>query len=263
MTESWRKYLPLTKKKGRSEARKFIVEGLRLCREALLSDWKIEAAYVTEEFQRGDHWNEFEEYFRQRGLSYRTIGKQNLRKLADTTTPQGILLIMEEKYPDLERVNLGNKKFILVLQSVRDPGNLGTLVRTADWFGVDLILLSDDCVEPFNPKVIRATMGSIFHFPVLEIDHLQERLKILKKNRFFTLGASLHARKTLNQIRLQKPVALVLGGEAQGLSIEIEKQLDLLVRIWKFGQAESLNVAVAGGIFMNHIANQIFNRKRD
>ncbi len=262
MKESWRKYLPLIKKKGRSETRKFIVEGVRLCREALISDWEVEIGYLTEEFKASDSWNEFQEYFQQRGIPFRVISKQNFRKLADTSTPQGILLIVAEKYSDLERINLTNKKFVLVLQSVRDPGNLGTLIRTADWFGVDLILLSEDCVDPFNPKAIRGTMGSIFHIPVLEVENLMDTLHILKKNHFFTLGASLRARKILQTIRVKQPIALVLGGEAEGLNAEMEKKLDLLVRIWKFGVAESLNVAVAGGIFMHHIANQILNRKK-
>ncbi len=261
MSESWKKYLPLTRKKGRDESGQFVVEGVRLCREALLSDWKIEVAYVTDAFKQSNHWPEFDEYLRQQHIPLRVISPQNFKKLCDTQTPQGILLVLHKKYPSVDKINLSKRKFALVLDGIRDPGNMGTLIRTADWFGVDTLLLSPDCVDPFNPKAIRASMGSIFHLPVFEVEDMEKTIGALRNNHFFLLGAALTARRTLHQVKLKKPVALVLGSEAEGIRQDILKKLDLTVRIWKFGAAESLNVAVAGGIFMNHIANQIFSKR--
>ena len=261
MSESWKKYLPLTKKKGRTESRQFIVEGVRLCKEALLSDWEIEIAYATEAFRNSEHWSEMAEYLRQRNIPVRVISPQNFKKLCDTQTPQGILLVVNQKYPSIDKINLSKRKFALLLDGIRDPGNMGTIIRTADWFGVDTLLLSPDCVDPFNPKAIRASMGSIFHLPVFEVENLEKTIGALRNNHFFLIGASLTAQRPLHQVKLKKPVALVLGSEAEGIRPEILKKLDLTVRIWKFGEAESLNMAVAGGIFMNHIANQIFPKR--
>jgi len=101
MSESWKKYLPLTKKKGRSESRQFIVEGVRLCKEALLSDWEIEIAYATEAFRNSEHWSEMAEYLRQRNIPVRVISPQNFKKLCDTQTPQGILLGYVTPFPGL------------------------------------------------------------------------------------------------------------------------------------------------------------------
>ncbi|MFQ5583169.1 MAG: TrmH family RNA methyltransferase [Calditrichia bacterium] len=261
MKESWRKFLPLQTKRGRLKEGKFIVEGVRLSREALLSPMKIERAFITEEFSRNPLWNEFKEYFNRKKVGYSIINRKNLKKLAGTETPQGILLIAHIPQQNIEKLKFDSYDFILFLQSIRDPGNLGTLIRSADWFNVKLVLLSTDCVDPFNPKVVRSTMGSIFHLPVVEVNNFRKIISRLKKGHFLVIATSLAAKNTLDTLELKKPVALILGGEARGISAEVEALAGISTRIYKYGQAESLNVAVAGGIIMNHIANQIYKHK--
>lgn len=257
MSSGWRQYLHLHKKKKRYEERKFIIEGVRLCHEALLSDWGVEDVLVTDAFTRSGHWLQFEELFKQRKIAWQIISEQQLNRLADTETPQGVLMIMHMPAYRLDKLNLQKTAFVVLLQGVRDPGNLGTIIRSADWFGAGAVILSEDCVDPFNAKVLRSSMGSIFHLPVFAVPDPADAINRLKQNRFWVVAASISGDKILHQLHLKKPAALLLGGEAQGISPALEKHADVSVRIWKYGRAESLNVAIAGSVFMNHIADQI------
>ncbi len=190
------------------------------------------------------------------------IRNRDLKKLSDTETPQPIVLVMQQPEEEFTRINLRKARFVIILDGIRDPGNMGTLIRTADWFGADGIVVSEDCVDIFNPKVIRATMGSLFHLPVVEVEKVEEIVKSMKKHRFHIWATSLRAKDVLHQVRFKKPLAIVLGGEAFGISSRLENLADGHIRIWKFGAAESLNVAVAGGIVMYQATSQIFLKKK-
>lgn len=258
MTVSWKYYAKLRQKKYRQQEGKFLVEGVRICREALLSDWQIEAAFVAQNFPESEHWLQFEELFKQRQIPYRVLAAAQFQRLADTETPQGIVLAIKIPQRELSQLNLRKAEFVVMLQGVRDPGNLGTIIRTADWYGVNAILLSDDCVEPYNPKVVRSTMGSIFHVPVVRLVNLHKALNVLKKHHFRIIATSVTHGKVVHRVQFKKPVALILGGEVSGVSPHLLDSADLTVRIWKYGKAESLNVAVAGGILMDRIAESIY-----
>lgn len=262
MSAGWRPYLQLHKKKKRQEERKFIIEGVRLCQEALRSGWETEIAFISEDFTRSEHWEQFAEHFRLKKIPWRALAPAQFRQLADTETPQGVLMVLRMPSYLPEQLNLRKASFVVLLQGVRDPGNLGAIIRTADWYGAGAVILSPDCVDPFNPKVLRGTMGSIFHLPVYSTPDLSEEIRRLKESRFRIIASSLHGKTTLQTARFRKPAALLLGGEAFGLTPDLEAQADDTVRIWKYGQAESLNVAIAGGIFMDHIAGQLSKTPR-
>lgn len=261
MSLSWKHYLPLLKKKRRHEAGKCIIEGVRLCREALVSQWGIEIAFVTQAFADSEHWTAFEDTFRHHGIDWRVLGDQQFKRLSDTETPQGILLVMQIPRDRYRRPSLRRASFVLLLDGIRDPGNLGTLIRTADWYGVNAIILSQDSVDPYNPKVLRSSMGAIFHVPVYFSENLAEDAVALKEHRYWIVAAAVNGKKVLQTTHFKKPVALVLGSEARGISASLQNRADLTVRIWKYGQAESLNVAVAGGVVMHHVAAQIFDTR--
>lgn len=258
---TWRNYLPLKKNKSRQEMRMCIVEGTRLCQEALTSGWEIEAAFATEAFVQSDRWTNFEDTFRYQKIEWRTLSDGNFNKLADTDTPQGILMVMRIPETHFRRPNWQRSKFVLALEGIRDPGNMGTLIRSADWYGVDTILLSPDCVDAYNPKVLRGSMGSIFRLRVFTTENFTETLSEMKTDNFWLVAGSLSAKKILQDTHFRKPVALILGNEAHGISMETQRIADLTVKIWKFGQAESLNVGTAGSVFLHHIAGEIFERK--
>jgi len=258
MLKSWKQYQKLHQKKYRQEMHLFPVEGTRLCREALDSGWKIEAAFFNDDFGGHPDFKEFQRLLSGRNIEIQTIGSENFRRLAATENPQGILLVVEmPDSPPSPELLLRDKKFVLVLDAIRDPGNMGTLLRTADWFGVQLVISTPDSVDLYNDKVIRSSMGSCFHLPNFEAANPDEIVTLLKKGRFQIVGTAVQGGMPVNSLKLNPPVALVLGSEAEGMSPHFQEIADTTVSIPKFGKAESLNVAIAGGILMSNLAPQI------
>ena len=261
MSQSWRHYLQLSKKKYRREARQCLVEGVRVCEEALLANWEIEAVFVTPAFTGSDHWRNFSDTLEYRKIQWRELPDASFNRLSDTDTPQGILMVLNIPPENFREPKWQKKSFVLALEGIRDPGNVGTLMRTADWYGVDTLLLSADCADPYNPKVLRGSMGSIFQLRVYIADDFIATLNQLKENHFWVVGAAPNGQKVLQSTHFKKPVALVVGSEANGLSGPARHAANLTVKIWRYGQAESLNVGVAGGVCLHHIAGQIFSTR--
>lgn len=261
MKKGWQNYSHLLTRRGRSKDRKFIVEGVRLCHEALLSNWKIETAFISENFQSNPDCSEFRRKLETRKIHFTILKHSNFKKLSDTEHPQGIALVIHKPENPEQEFQLGNMNFLLILEGIRDPGNLGTLIRSADWFGVNGVVLSEDCAELHNPKVIRSTMGSIFHLPILEVKELKQLLANLKEKNFFIIATSVSARKDLERSQFERPLALILGGEVRGISSESQSEADVVAKIRKFGKAESLNVAQAGAIALHYIANQLLTKR--
>lgn len=227
----------------------------------MLSGWETDVAFVTEAFTHSGHWRQFQELFKLKEITWQLLPPQHFTRLADTESPQGILMVMKIPSYLPDQLNYSNANFVLLLQGIRDPGNLGTIIRTADWYGAGAVILSWDCVDPFNPKVLRGTMGSIFHLPVYSTPDLTEEIRQFKEKRFQIVATSLSGERMLHKTQFKHPVALLLGGEVQGISADIQKLADIDVRIRKYGGAESLNVAIAGGVLMDHIATQISKSK--
>ncbi|MEK6565945.1 MAG: RNA methyltransferase, partial [Bacteroidota bacterium] len=134
-----------------------------------------------------------------------------------------------------------------------DPGNLGSIVRCCDWFGVDALLLSQGCVELHNEKVVRSSTGSLFHVQVVEDVDCSDVLHQLKKQSFAIIATAGDAPSEYTKIDPARKICLIFGSEAHGVSKEVHKTADLIVKIPKFGQAESLNVGVTCGIILAHL----------
>lgn len=255
MKKLWKQYQKLQQKKYRKLWGLFPVEGTRMCREAIRSGWEITNIYLNESFLENKASAEFEEYFRQLDLPPVILSDSNFSQLAFTKTPQGIFFVM--KQPDLPKELselIASKQFVVVLDGIRDSGNVGTIVRTAEWFGVQLIISSDDSVDFYNPKVLRATMGSIFRIPHVEVESLPRAVANLKKSGFTVIGTAADAEHTLSEMSIKPPLAVILGGEANGISTGILRSVDRMAAIKRKGNAESLNVAVAAGILMHHFS---------
>jgi TrmH family RNA methyltransferase len=246
-------YQKLHLKKYRDQFGLFIVEGKRLCQEALLSNWQIEAVFLEEEFQNKPENSDVIEQFTQRGLTTHLLKSSVFRKLSDTESPQGILLVI--KKPALQRSLksiIPKTGIVLIVDGVSDPGNLGTIIRSADWFGISIIMSSQETVDTYNLKVLRASMGSIFRIHPIQLRDIRKGIILLKENNFTIVGSFPKASSRLEEHIPAGPVALILGAEATGISSSIKSLIDIKVRIRNKGSAESLNVAVAGGILMNH-----------
>ncbi len=258
MNKSWRTYRKLSQKKYRMEWNLFLVEGTRLCLEALRSQWKIEAAYFSNSFQRNPDSEKFQSQINRKNLNAQVLTESNFKKLSNTESPQGILLVVK-----IPQHNTSADQFLKIsninifLDGVKDPGNMGTIIRSADWFGIKSIFFSEDCVDPFNPKVVRATMGSLFHLELIKVDKPFETIEELKNRGHFIIGSSPYSKKMLAELEIRQPITLALGGETSGLSKQLQNATDEIVQIPKFGSAESLNVAVAAGILFYHVSQKI------
>lgn len=240
--------------KEREKEEKFLIEGMRLCQEALSSKWEVELVLFSSEFVESAGGQNLVEEFGRRGAEVFRVKKREIEKLADTETPQGIVAVVKKKKFTLSRDFLKQASLLLALDNIRDPGNLGTIIRTADAAGVDLVLLSNGCVELYNPKVIRSTMGSVFHLPVAESLDLSEVISDLRKAGFKIIVSEAHAGKNYATVEYPDKNCLIIGSEASGISKQILDLADEKVKIPIFGKAESLNASVAAGILLYEIA---------
>ena len=173
--------------------------------------------------------------------------------ITEVQTPQGVMAIIEKNNRDKE-INY-DEDIIVALDDIQDPGNLGTILRTIDSIGLSQVLISKGTADPYNPKVVRSTMGAIYRVKVIECDDLKETLKEIKKNKFKILATSLDDSKSIYDIKYNKKV-IVIGNEANGVEEEIVKLSDEKIKIPMLGKTESLNASVATGIVLYEYVRQ-------
>ena len=229
-----------------------MVEGTKLVDLALAAGW-VEEVYVTPEL--AEHYPADPEH------TVAVVERAVLDKVLDTVTAQGVAAVARARRTALDDVATDGT--IVVLAGVGDPGNAGTLVRSAEAVGASAVLFCDESVDPFSPKCVRASAGSIFHVPVVSGGgsvHVLEHLGARKVRR---LGTSARAGAAYHEADLQPPVALVLGSESHGLPGEVDALLDGYVHIPMQGSTESLNVGVAGSVVLFEIARQRATRRGD
>jgi RNA methyltransferase, TrmH family len=244
----------LQQKKIRQKENKFLIEGVKLCYEALAADIYIHAfLFCHQQFSDDKVLNDLTSLCDKKSIPYFDISQAMLKSLSDTVTSQGIIGVVSR--PD-SIFNPQKMNFILALDNAQEPGNVGTIIRTADWFGVNAILLSENSVEIANPKVIRATMGSIFHIPIFENIKLISKLNELKKDGFSIYATDAKGELDLKKVTYSFKKILVVGNESQGITSEIFALADKILTIPRQGQAESLNLAIATAIALNEMAQQ-------
>lgn len=250
----------MKKAKARRDSGLFVVEGIKMFREA--PEDRIEKVYVSSAFLQ-EEWNRKlleDKGMTDAGRQVEEVDDKVFRVLSDTVTPQGILCLIRQKETSLETMlkkrEDQNNPFLMVLEDLQDPGNMGTILRTAEGAGVTGIILSRNCVDLYNPKVIRSTMGSIYRMPVLQANSLMELLPVLKECGIRTYAAHLKGKSWYYQEDFQKGTAFFIGNEGNGLSDELSEAADCLVKIPMEGQVESLNAAMAAGILMYETLRQ-------
>lgn len=242
----------LWQKKGRDEHGLFVVEGRRLAQEAADSDFEILRALHTAEFAADEAGRIVIEKFRKKCARVEQVSARDIERVADTVSTQGVIAVLRQKRVQVDALMAAHESssVLVALDSVADPGNLGSIVRTCDWFAVDGILLGRTSVDLYNPKVVRATMGGIFHLPVVtEVDLL---LTISKsRERGYTVYVADAGGEThFDRVRFAHRSLIVLGNEAWGVSDQVRKLADMRVAIRRYGAAESLNVGVACGVIL-------------
>jgi TrmH family RNA methyltransferase len=254
--EKLKELLKLKTQKGRKTQGRFLIEGMRLCEEMANSNWEAESVLFSSSFQNSSSGKKLLQKFERRNVKTIPVKDEVVKKLSDTVTPQGIIAVVKIKEFSLNELWSESSNIILALDAIRDPGNVGTLIRTADAFGIDGVILSSDTVELYNPKVVRSTMGSIFHLPIFDEVDLEKTIPQLKRSNFKIYGTDAKEGKDLDKLDFSARICLLIGNEAEGLNKNLLDLSDEIIRIPIFGKAESLNASVAGGILLYEITKR-------
>jgi RNA methyltransferase, TrmH family len=238
-------------KKYRSELAQFVVEGIKSAEEFIHSDFICLEFYHTDAYQIPQALIAKLQYNR---VDVIQISEKEMAMISLLSTPSPCFLIVAQpKQVDIQVAKEeSNTQWILALDAVADPGNLGTIIRICDWFNVQTLVLGKGCVEPYNPKVIQSSMGSFTRVKLIETE-LSLFFEGYKGN---VMGGVLGA-ENLYETNLPKNGVLVLGNEANGISSQVAQYLTHQIEIPRFGQAESLNVAVSSAIFLNQYRFQM------
>ncbi|MBN2090538.1 RNA methyltransferase [candidate division KSB1 bacterium] len=243
----------LTHKKFRQISHEFLIEGIKLCEEALNADFQFLGLYVSKEATHLSRIAKIIQKSEFRQIPVYETFAITLKRLSDTVQAPGIVGHIRSREYSMESIRFGPNSLIVAVENLADPGNLGTIIRTAAWFDAQAVILDKNSVEWLNPKVIRASMGSIFHLPIIAEQELPDLILKLKSSGFSIIGTSLTGQPVSKIKAIPARKLLILGNESHGLSDELQKSVDLLLMIPGEGKAESLNVAVAGGILMHYL----------
>lgn len=241
----------LHRKKVRDDLNLFLVEGKKVMYEALLSSFNISEIYFTNSFFE-DEKEFLSNFIKLEQVSY-IVPDNIFNKLTQTKTPQGIIAIIEKKTFDLKPIIQSGKSLIL-LDKVSDPGNVGTIIRTAEAFSFGACFYTAGSADLYNEKVIRSTMGSVFRIPYVKFN--DEDYQLLIKNGYTFIGLDVNGENIDIDI-LNKKSVIIIGNEANGLSDEIKNICHHLFRINMTGETESLNAAIASAIIMYEISKSI------
>ena len=236
----------LKQKKYRTQNGLYLAEGLRTAEEAVAYKAVETLFYVPTDDNRTMR---LLEDAAMQNIKLVCVNENVMKKIADTETPQGIIAICKMRQPKLENL-LASGKMLLVLDRVGDPGNIGTMLRTADAAGIGGLVLLKGCADIYAPKTVRSSMGSLFHIPVLSGVSEQEFVSAAKKAGYDLLVTCLDGADNLYKADLSGRIAFVMGNEAGGVSETLLEKADKRVYIPMAGRAESLNVAMAAGIVM-------------
>jgi TrmH family RNA methyltransferase len=256
----------LGRPKERREAGAFVAEGVRLVEEAIHANWPIRFALYDETLSERGTLNV--RRLTSLNIECDEVSPNLMKSLSDTETSQGILAIL-----DLAQLPITNyPTFLLIPDQIRDPGNLGTLLRTADAAGVDAVLIPPETTDPFAPKVVRAGMGAHFRLPIVSMDWEEiERVTLMSASHLkiqdtSSLSGATHPRmhvmladmegESCWEVNLRQPLALIVGGESEGASEQARRLASQKISIPMAGKTESLNAAVAGSVLMFEVMRQ-------
>jgi len=231
----------MKKSKARNEQALFVVEGRKMAEE-IPANW-LKKTYVSESFLQANesflaNWD------------YEVVSDSVFKAVSDTQTPQGILCLVKKPEYELEQLLAGEDTHLLILESIQDPGNLGTMLRTGEGAGISGVIMNQTTVDLFNPKTIRSTMGSIYRVPFYVAQDLKGTIQDLKKRGISVYAAHLKGTLSYDEPDYKKPTAFMIGNEGNGLSDEIADCADTYIKIPMQGQVESLNAAISATLLM-------------
>ena len=248
----------LASRRFREQEKKFIVEGVRFLEEALRENWPLELVMHTPEAYSTERTARLLNSLSKKNIALLTVEKELFNSLADTNSPQGVLGIayMTTQFTTDTILQTADHDLLVLVDGVRDPGNLGTIIRCADASCADGVLVLKGSADPYNSKTLRSTMGSIFRVPLVQISDSQLLLNCLHQSGWHLIPGNPKATLLLPECDLTGPVVLVIGSEAHGVSAGILAAAWASVRIPMPGKAESLNAGIAAGIMLYEALRQ-------
>lgn len=238
----------LKEKKFRDKEGLFIAEGLHLIEEAVKRGAAVDFIVYAEDFKGAGSFEGYVNVFR--------LSKADFKKVADTETPQGIIAVVRRPQHAISSLFEGSAPFFVICDGIQDPGNLGTIIRTAAAAGCSGVAVSKDSVDPYNPKVVRSTGGSIFTIPVVAEVDVKEVIRAAKEKKVKVIAADASAKTDVFSADLKSPSAIVIGNEGAGSSNEVLALCDEKVSIPMKKGVESLNAAVSAAVILYEAVRQ-------
>lgn len=233
----------LKDKKNRDENSLFVVEGFKQVSE-IPKDWNIKFVLAAEKYKD----------FVTNKLYITT--EKIFKRVSDTKTPQEILAVVEKKKFDIDKV-LSNNGIFVIADTLQDPGNMGTIIRTAEAFGCKGIFVSKNSVDVYSDKVVRSTMGALFNIPVIQECDIISLITTMKQKKISICAFSLDADKSLSNFKFKNNTAVIIGNESKGISKQILDVVDNKIKIDMTGKSQSLNASVAGAVAIYEISKQL------
>jgi TrmH family RNA methyltransferase len=224
----------LQQKKFRNESGCFVVEGRKGVEEGLKSDFKIHSVYTTDVDWANAHADSM------------LVPMREMEQMSSLNSPSPYLAVFHSSDNNIE---WDRSRSVMVLDGIADPGNMGTIIRTAEWFGIETILCTPDCVELYNPKVVQATMGSVFRMRVIALSD-EEMARDLKAGDYYIIAADLKG-SSIYKFDFKQKLAIIIGSESHGVRPAIRSMVDEFVTIPGNGRAESLTASVAATVFVS------------
>ena len=237
------------KAKERKKEQVFLVEGIKMFEEA--EEQYIREVYVSESFLEKHGVSE-----KLQKVGYETVSDEVFKKISDTKAPQGILCVMNQYKYTLDNLLEKENPVLVLLEDIQDPGNLGTILRTGEGAGIDGVIMTKDTVDIYNPKTIRATMGSVYRMPFIYVDSLAEVITTLQGKNISVYAAHLAGKEYYDNFDFSKGTAFLIGNEGNGLKKETADMADSYLKIPMEGQVESLNAAIATSLLMYEVYRQ-------
>jgi TrmH family RNA methyltransferase len=248
----------LRQRKYRDRLGMFLAEGVRLVEECANAAWPVKMCIYTEEAAARERAKAVIERLSATDCRMIAVSEDVYNKISDTEQPQGIMGVLKKRQFSIEQLLLSPEKLplLVVLDGVQDPGNAGTIIRTADAAGCSGVIVLKGSADIYASKTVRATMGSLFHLPVMEGLSSAELIHSLKQSDIKLLATCLQQSDVYYQADFNRPAAIILGNEGQGISPELISAADACLNIPLVGHAESLNVAVAAGVILYEAVRQ-------
>lgn len=245
----------LRKRRERDRTKSFLIEGYRELRRAVDRQVTIETLYVCEELFLGTNEPSLIADATTNGAEVVEVGADPFSKVSYRDRPEGLLAVAEQFDTDLQSLAPGADPLVLVVESIEKPGNLGTMLRTADAAGVDAVIVADPSTDPFNPNVVRASLGCLFTVP-LAVSSTEQAMEWLASSQIRTVATTPDTSALHWEADLTGPVAVIVGSEQYGLSREWLDRAHERIRIPMGGQADSLNAAMAAGVVLFEAVRQ-------